>query len=38
MFRKLAIAALAVLIAGPALAAGGCSNAPAAKFKSKALA
>ena len=36
MFRKLAIATLAVLIAGPALAAGGCSNAPAAKFKSKA--
>jgi hypothetical protein len=36
MYRKFAIAALAVLIAGPALAAGGCSNAPAAKFKPKA--
>ncbi len=36
MYRKLAIAALAVLIAGPALAAGGCSSAPASKFKTKA--
>jgi hypothetical protein len=36
MYRKFAIAALAVLIAGPAFAAGGCSSAPASKFKPKA--
>jgi hypothetical protein len=36
MYRKLAIAAVAVLMAGPSLAASGCSSAPASKFKPKA--
>ena len=35
MYRKFAIAALAVLMAGPAFAASGCSHAPASKFKPK---
>ena len=34
MYRKFAIAAIAVLIAGPALASG-CSTAPSAKLKPK---
>ena len=36
MYRKFAMTALIVLIAGPALAAGGCSTAPASRFKPKA--
>jgi hypothetical protein len=35
MYRKLAIAAFAVMFAGPAMAAATCSNAPASKFQSK---
>jgi hypothetical protein len=36
MYRKFVVAAFVVLMAGPALAAGGCSTAPAAKFQPKA--
>jgi hypothetical protein len=36
MQRILALAALAVLATGPAMAAGTCSTAPAAQFKPKA--
>ena len=35
-FSLTALAALAILIAGPTLAAGHCSTAPEAKFKPKA--
>lgn len=35
-FAVTAFTAVAVLLAGPALAAGGCSTAPSAKFKPKA--
>ena len=33
MYRSISLAALAVVIAGPAMAAATCSTAPAAKFK-----
>lgn len=36
MIRKIAVAALAVMIAGPALAANGCSKGPASKFQPRA--
>ena len=36
MVRLLTFTTLAALLAGPALAAGGCSSAPASKFQPKA--
>jgi hypothetical protein len=36
MNRTFVVAALAFLVTGPAFAAGGCSTAPASKFKPKA--
>jgi hypothetical protein len=36
MFRAFTLTALAVMMAGPALAAGTCSTAPAAQFKPQA--
>ena len=35
MYRKIAVAAFAVMFAGPAMAATTCSTAPASKFQSK---
>lgn len=36
MYRAITLTALAVLMAGPALAAGTCSTAPSAQFRPKA--
>jgi len=37
MYRKLAIAAVATLFAGPAMAAATCTTAPTSKFQDKAV-